>query len=103
MCAVVMGMGRTNDEHPAPAGKIAEAVHVDDTVPENARDSRRQATNGKEHGVPLLQLVSSIPCREEIDATGEVSCFQDTKNHTKTKHLVPSLDETKALGWVRRL
>ena len=75
--------------------KISEAVHLEEAICEDTRESRRQATDEVEHGVALLQIVSGVPARKEVGTSGEETSLEDTKNETKWDHLSPGLQEAE--------
>jgi hypothetical protein len=75
---------------------------LDDAVRYNAREGRCDAADNEEDGITLLKLVASVPCGEQVDTAWKVTCFEDPKDDTESKHLVPSSDETKCLEIIRR-
>ena len=47
-------------------------------------------------------LTSRIPCREEVDASGEESSFEDAEENAETEERGPIGDETECLDRMLR-
>ena len=47
-------------------------------------------------------LTSRIPCREEVDASGEESSFEDAEENAETEERGPVWDETECLDTMLR-
>ena len=47
-------------------------------------------------------LTSRIPCREEVDASGEESSFEDAEENAETEERGPIRDETECLDRMLR-
>lgn len=88
------GESTFDDENPAPASEILSTVELHETIGENTRESRSDATKKIEDRVSLSNLISSVPCAEKIDTAGEETSLEETKNRTESCKLRELLDET---------
>lgn len=59
------------DEYPAPAFEVPNAIHVCDTVGKEARKSTRDRRSGKEKRLAELRFVAAVPHCDVVCYTGE--------------------------------
>lgn len=90
------GESTFDDENPAPASEILATVELHETIGENTRESRSDATEKIEDRVSLSDLISSVPCAEKIDTAGEETSLEETKNRSESCKLRELLDESHA-------
>lgn len=83
-----------DDENPAPASEIFSTVELHETIGENTRESRSDATKKIEDRVSLSNLISGVPCAEKIDTAGEETSLEETKNRSESCKLRELLDES---------
>lgn len=73
-----------------------ESYHLLEAVREDTRKARGNQSQAIEAGITLLHVVPRIPGGDEVDATGEVTSFEETQDQSQRDQLPPMIDETEA-------
>jgi hypothetical protein len=89
--------GFTYDKDPSPACKTLKSGHLHETISQDTGESRGHASNEIEYSVSLLEIVTWVPCAEEVGTTREETSLKYTEDNSETHHNSPVGDETETL------
>lgn len=73
----------THNEDPSPAGESRSTIQLQKAICQDASKCRCHAADKVKDSISLLEIVSRIPCAEQIHAAGIEASLEEAKEDPK--------------------